>query len=266
MHADIIRQGGRLLLKDLSCDCPLTHQTPEMDIYIRPDLVNECGACIREAGLPDHVLIIADSITLEVAARAVKANLEKDGFVCELCVLPGDKIEPTPQMAEYITEHITPETELLLSVGSGVITDLTRRSAYLSGIPFAVFGTAASMDGYTSVTSSMMVDGAKVSIYGCAARLLMFDTDILAAAPRLMTAAGLGDMLAKYNVLVDWKLGSMVNSEVYCPLCAHLLKTALDRCRDAIDDILASTREGLEVLIEALILAGLTVLIVGNTR
>ena len=162
MHADIIRQGGRLLLKDLSCDCPLTHQTPEMDIYIRPDLVNECGACIREAGLPDHVLIIADSITLEVAARAVKANLEKDGFVCELCVLPGDKIEPTPQMAEYITEHITPETELLLSVGSGVITDLTRRSAYRSGIPFAVFGTAASMDGYTSVTSSMMVDGAKV--------------------------------------------------------------------------------------------------------
>ena len=266
MHANIIRQDGRLLLKDLSCDCPLTHQTPEMDIYIRPGLVNECGACIREAGLPDRVLIVADSITLEVAARTIKANLEKDGFVCKLCVLPGDKIEPTPQMAEYIIGHITPGTELLLSVGSGVITDRTRRSAYLSGIPFAAFGTAASMDGYTSVTSSMMVDGTKLTIYGCAARLLMFDTDILAAAPKLMTAAGLGDMLAKYNVLVDWKLGSVINGETYCPLCAHLLKTALDRCLDAIDDILASTREGQEALIEALILAGLTVLIVGNTR
>ena len=78
MHANIIRQDGRLILKDLSCECPLTHQTPEMDIYIRPGLVNECGACIREASLPDHVLIIADSNTLEVAARAVKANLEKE--------------------------------------------------------------------------------------------------------------------------------------------------------------------------------------------
>jgi glycerol-1-phosphate dehydrogenase [NAD(P)+] len=239
---------------------------PEMDIYIRPGLIGECGACIRTAGMGSHVLMVADSVTLGVAAQAIKDSLERDGFDCRLCVLPGDKIEPTPEMAQHIAANIAPETQFLLSVGSGVITDLTRRSAYLSQLPFAVFGTAASMDGYTSITSSMMVDGAKVSVYGVAARLLMFDTDILAAAPKLMTAAGLGDMLAKYNVLVDWKLGSVVADEVYCPLCTHLIKTALDRCRDTMDDILASNRAGMEALIEALILAGLTVLIVGNTR
>jgi len=266
MHADIILQDGKLELRNLDCSCSFGHKMPEMDIYIKPGLIRECGACIRNAGLGKNVLIVADSITLKVAAQAVKDRLESDGFVCRLCVLPGDKIEPTPEMAQYIVEHITPETELLLSVGSGVLQDLTRRSAYLSKLPFALFGTAASMDGYTSITSAMMVDGVKTSLYGNAARLLMFDSEILAAAPKLMTASGLGDMLAKYNVLVDWKLGSVVAGEVYCPLCTYLVKTALDKCRDAIDDILASTQAGVEALIEALILAGLTVLIVGNTR
>lgn len=266
MHADIIRRDGKLELKNLSCDCSLSHKMPEMDIFIKPGLISECGACISSVGLGRNVLMVADSITLGVAAQAVKDNLEKDGFSCRLCVLPGDEIEPTPQMADYITSYIHAETEFLLSVGSGVITDLTRRSAFLNKLPFAAFGTAASMDGYTSITSAMMIDGMKTTVYGSSARLLMFDSEILAAAPRLMQAAGLGDMLAKYNVLVDWKLGSVVVGEVYCPLCTQLVETALQRCQAAMDDILACTQAGMEALIEALILAGLTVLIVGNTR
>jgi glycerol-1-phosphate dehydrogenase [NAD(P)+] len=266
MHADIIRKDGKLELKNLSCDCSLSHKMPEMDIFIKPGLINECGACISSVALGRNVLIVADSNTLSVAAQTIKNNLEADGFSCRLCVLPGNEIEPTPQMADYIVGHIHADTEFLLAVGSGVITDLTRRSAFLSKLPFVVFGTAASMDGYTSITSAMMIDGTKTTVYGNAARLLMFDTEILAAAPPLMQASGVGDMLAKYNVLVDWKLGSVVSGEVYCPLCTQLVKTALSRCTDAMDDILACNHAGVEALIEALILAGLTVLIVGNTR
>ncbi len=148
----------------------------------------------------------------------------------------------------------------------GVITDLTRHSAFLLKKPYAVFGTAASMDGFTSITSSMMIGGTKVSVYGSAARLLMFDPDILARAPLAMQAAGVGDVLAKYNVLVDWKLGSAVAGETYCPLCEQLLLAALDRCFNGVNEIARRTPQGADTLIEALILAGLTVLIVGNTR
>lgn len=266
MHADIIRRNGKLELKNLSCDCSLSHQMPDMDIYIKPGLINECGACLTSVDMGRNVLIVADTITLAVAAQTVKDNLTRDGFVCRLCVLPGSEIEPTPDMADYITSYIDADTELLLAVGSGVITDLTRRSAFLNELPFAVFGTAASMDGYTSITSAMMIDGMKITVYGSSARLLMFDSDILAAAPKLMQAAGLGDMIAKYNVLVDWKLGSVVVGEVFCPLCTQMVKRALERCQAAMDDILSCTQAGMEALIEALILAGLTVLIVGNTR
>lgn len=266
MHADIVRRNGKLELKNLSCDCSLSHQMPQMDIYIKPGLINECGACLRSVNIGRNMLIVADSITLAVAAQTIMNNLERDGFNCRLCVLPGSEIEPTPAMADYITSQIDSDTEFLLAVGSGVITDLTRRSAFINKLPFAVFGTAASMDGYTSITSAMMIDGMKVTVYGSSARLLMFDSNILAAAPKLMQAAGLGDMIAKYNVLVDWKLGSVVTGEVFCPLCTQMVERALERCQLAMNDILASTQAGMETLIEALILAGLTVLIVGNTR
>ena len=122
------------------------------------------------------------------------------------------------------------------------------------------------MDGYTSITSSMVIDGMKVTVYGEAAQLLMFDPTVLASAPLLMQASGVGDMLAKYNVLVDWKLGSAVAGETFCPLCAELLETALERCVSNIDEIARRTEKGMESLIEALILAGLTVLIVRLTR
>lgn len=266
MHVDITKRDGKLMLENVSCDCAYDHRLPEMDIYIKSGLAGQCADCIAQSGLGKNVLIIADSNTYEVAAKTIEKNLTGAGIVCRVCILPGQKIEPTPMMTEHILSMVNSDTEFMLSVGSGVITDLTRRSAFLAKLPFAVFGTAASMDGYTSITSSMMIDGMKVSKYGESAKLLMFDPAILACAPLMMQAAGVGDVFAKYNVLVDWKLGSAVADEIFCPLCESLLKTALDGCASNIDEILKRSQKGMEALIESLILAGLTVLIVRYTR
>ena len=266
MKVEIIRENGRLRLENLSCDCGFSHVIPQMDIYIKSGLIEDCADCVVQSGLGKRLLIVADSITHRVAAKAIESTLQKAGFDCRLRVLPDESIEPTPQMAAYIRAAIDERTEFLLAVGSGVITDLTRRAAFLAGLPFAVFGTAASMDGYTSITSAMVEDGMKISRYGNAARLLMFDTAVLAAAPKLMHASGVGDVFAKYNVLADWQLGRDVAGERYCPLCVHLVEQALQICADHMDEIAAHTEKGAQALIEALILAGLSVLIVGSTR
>lgn len=266
MHFDILKQDGKLIIQNLRCDCACDHNMPDMDIYIRSGLIETCATCLKTSGLDGGVVIVADSVTYHVAAQRVEQRLKEAGFGVKMCVLPGEKIEPTPQMADIICAMVDDDTDFLLSVGSGVITDLTRRSAFLKEKPFAVFGTAASMDGYTSITSSMMIENLKISKYGNAARLLMFDPAVLATAPLLMQASGVGDMLAKYNVLVDWKLGHAVTGEVFCPLCEEMLLLALKKCTDNIDEIHSRSEKGMEALIESLILAGLTVLIVRNTR
>lgn len=262
---NIIRKDGKLSLEDLSCSCEYSHVMPQMGIYIREGLIHGCADCVAAAGLGKRALIVCDANTYDVAARTVQKELAAAGVAVRLCMIPGDKVEPTPQMADMICAQVG-DADFLLSVGSGVVTDLTRRSAFLTQKPFAVFGTAASMDGYTSITSSMMIGGTKISLYGNAARLLMFDPKVIALAPLPMQAAGVGDVFAKYNALVDWKMGHAVAGEIFCPLCEQLLLTALELCSKSVEEIAQRTIKGCEALIESLILAGLTVLIVGNTR
>lgn len=266
MHFHITKQNGKLILSDLSCGCAHDHSIPDMDIYIRAGLIDDCAACVKQSGLTGRVLIVADTTTYAVAGERVAENLKAAGFDCRVCVLPGERVEPTLKMADVITAGVTADTGFLLSVGSGVVTDLTRYSAFITKRPFAAFGTAASMDGYTSITSSMMIGSMKISKYGNAARLIMFDPAVLATAPPLMQASGVGDMLAKYGVLVDWKLGSAAAGETFCPLCGELLLMGLQKCTANMEEIIARSEKGMEALIEALVLAGLTVLIVKNTR
>jgi len=265
-HFDLTKKNGKLIIENLRCGCAHDHTIPDMDIYIRTGLLDTCAECIKDSGLGQNALLVADDTTYRLAGAKLQQNLINAGLNCRVCVLPGDNVEPTPEMADIIVSHVKDDVDFLISVGSGVVTDLTRYSAHMADKPFAVFGTAASMDGYTSITSSMMIGGMKISKYGKAARLIMFDPAVLATAPMLMQASGVGDLMAKYGVLVDWKLGSVAAGEVFCPLCGELLMMALDKCASHIDDILSRTEEGMEALIEALILAGLTVLIVKNTR
>lgn len=265
MNVDIIKQNGKISVENMNCGCGYKHNTPEMDIYIKRGIADACPGLIAQSGLGRNVLIVADGNTYDIAAKDIETRLKGDGYSCRVCVLPGSKIEPTPENADYLLSAAG-GSDFLLGVGSGVITDLTRRASCLASLPFAMFGTAASMDAYTSVTSSMLQNGTKVSVNGHAAKLLMFDPAVLAGAPMLMQAAGVGDMFAKYNVLADWKLGEAVAGEIFCPLCEKLLTAALEKCSSNIDGITARTEAGMEALIESLLLGGLTMLIVGNTR
>lgn len=266
MHVDIIRENGELKLRNLSCDCSFNHDIPDMKIFISSGLINNCADVIEQNMSGKNVLIVADENTYAVAAKSIIQSLTNKGITTTLCLLEGEEVKPTPERTEEIMGYIEPDTDFLLSVGSGVITDLTRRSSFLKEKPFAVFGTAASMDGYTSITSSMMENGMKITKYGKSAELLMFDPAVLATAPPVMQAAGIGDVLAKYNVLVDWKLGRAVAGEEFCPLCEKLLLEALDLCSSNVDEIIKRSEKGMQALIESLILAGLTVLIVQSTR
>ena len=156
MHIDIIRKENELKIDNISCGCSFDHDIPDMKIYISTGLLGSVADVMSGNMDGRSVLIVADKNTYRVAAEKVIENLSENGYNCKLCLLEGEKVEPSPERTQEIISAIEPNTDFLLSVGSGVITDLTRRASFLQEKPFAVFGTAASMDGYTSITSSMM--------------------------------------------------------------------------------------------------------------
>jgi glycerol-1-phosphate dehydrogenase [NAD(P)+] len=94
------------------------------------------------------------------------------------------------------------------------------------------------MDGYASATSSMTVDGLKVSLPSKCADVIIGDIDVLKNAPMRMLQAGLGDMLAKYISIAEWKIAREIIGEYYCDRVANLIKQALKECVDNADGLL----------------------------
>ena len=71
--------------------------------------------------------------------------------------------------------------DALVAVGSGTVNDVAKYASFLDGKPFAVFGTAPSMNGYTSTTVALSADGFKRSLPAHAATGVFLDLAILAA-------------------------------------------------------------------------------------
>ena len=61
----------------------------------------------------------------------------------------------------------------------------------------------------------MIIDGAKITV-NCQGPLAVFaDLPTLCAAPRALTAAGFGDLVAKLTSVADWEIGHLVWDEPF---------------------------------------------------
>jgi len=181
------------------------------------ELVSETG--VREA------TVLFDVRTRQAAGEPVLRALRDAGVrVHELLVpdqhghAPSCDDVPKAQLAAELPAH-----DALVGVGAGVISDLCKWLAFESGKPAAIFGTAASMNGYSAANVAPAVAGVKTLVHGRAHRYVAGDPAVLAAAPRALTSAGLGDVIAKCVSTADWQLNDSLFGEDYRPAIAGII-------------------------------------------
>jgi glycerol-1-phosphate dehydrogenase [NAD(P)+] len=136
----------------------------------------------------------------------------------------------------------------------------------MTKIPFAAFGTAASMDGYASSSTPLIVDGFKRTCPGKAPLGIFADTKILANAPRKMTAAGFGDVLAKIIAIMDWKLARDVEGEPYCSLISSLVSKAVEECVSLSSELSQGDPAACGKIMQVLSLTGIAMQMMGTSR
>lgn len=267
MGIEIRYEGNKLVLPELNCDCGLQHSYPDIDIYIGENLVERIPEYLAPRSLGTNVLVVTDNVVYDAAGQATVSALEEAGYQVNLCLLERKTpLIPNETALGEILLAFTDEIEFLLAVGSGVITDLTRYAAHLTGKPFAVVGTAPSMDGYTSVVAPLTLGNLKVNKPSGYPQVLICDLGVMSRSPYHMLLAGFGDVMGKYIAKADWLLGEIVNGEKVCPICIDIVTQAVERCLDNVGEIKKQSVAGVRALIEGLILSGLTILIIGHTR
>jgi len=162
--------------------------------------------------------------------------------------------------------HYDKTCDVIVGVGSGVINDICKILSNLTGKPYIIVATAPSIDGYASATSSMSRDGVKISLNSRCADVIIGDTDILKTAPAHMLRSGLGDMLAKFVSIAEWRIAHLITGEYYCEEVAQLIRDAVKKCVDNAEGLLKGEEAAIEAVFEGLVIGGVAMAYAGVSR
>ena len=228
-------------------------------------VVSQVPEVVRELGAK-KVFVLSDLNTYEAAGERVCNLLEQAGIQFQAFTLQSREPHPDEYWVGSAVMHMEPGSDAVIAVGSGVVNDIGKMLASLSRLPYVIVGTAPSMDGYASATSSMTRDGLKVSINTKAADVIIGDTDILCQAPMRLLRAGLGDMIAKYVSICEWRMASIITGEYYCEEVAQLIRSALQQCVDRADGLLQRDAGAVQAVFEGLVIGGMAMNYAGCSR
>lgn len=249
---ELTKKGG------YDCACGRHHSTDLEFLRIGRGAVNTLVEGLNAIGAK-KTMVIADQNTFKAAGERVVAILEENNIPYTLHIIPqhGEKLTPAEFELGSIVMNFDPSCDFLLAVGSGVVNDLTKMTGLCSGLKTGVIGTAPSMDGYASNSSSMEVNCVKTTIYNKAPSVIICDTEIMAQAPMRMLQAGLGDMVAKYISVCEWRIANLVIGEYYCEDVAQLMRTSLKKIMANAGGIATRDPDAIGNIVEGLVLAGM---------
>ncbi|MBB4063719.1 iron-containing alcohol dehydrogenase [Gellertiella hungarica] len=167
---------------------------------------------IAPLGLGKRLAVVSDPNTNDAMGARVARALRAIATVDEVVI---DVDEATEAHVEEVKER-TRHADGVVAVGSGTLQDLVKHATFLDGRKFATFATAASMNGYTSVTASITAaNGFKQSLKSHASQGIFMDVEVAARAPAFLARAGLGDCLCRSTAQVDWRLSNALFGTTY---------------------------------------------------
>lgn len=252
-------------IKEFSCDCGRIHNTQVDDVIVEKGAVRKLPEVLARYQAK-KAFVLADENTYKAAGEKVCGILEENGIAYSKFVFQGVSPEPDEFAVGSCMMHYDSSCDIIVAVGSGVINDIGKIAAKVTGNPYVIVGTAPSMDGYASGTSSMAMDGLKVSLPSACANVIIGDIDILKDAPKRLLQAGLGDMLAKYVSICEWRIANLITGEYYCETIAQMVRTALKKCADNAEGLLKREEEAIKAVFEGLIIGGVAMSYAGVSR
>lgn len=244
---------------NLLCRCGKKHEISVKNIIIEAKAVRHLKEMVDGYQMP---VILCDRNTRKAAEESMKEYFESHGVL----ELEGTDIHADDKQVAWVRERLLPAADLLIAVGSGTVHDITRYIAQERRIPFISVPTAASVDGFVSTVAAMTWQGMKKTIPAVAPIYVLADTEIFAQAPYRLTASGISDLMGKYTALLDWKISHYVTKEYFCPQIYDLELEALSEVEAVLDQIRRQDKESMEKLMYALLLSGLAMQMLGNSR
>jgi len=242
--------GGGMLVP------PLGH------IVLARGLGNAAASLVAPLRLGKSLAVVMDPDTRTAMGEQIAASLGASNRVDEIVLsrLPHPDMDAVNSVIAK-----TATADALIAVGSGSINDITKYAAHLTGKPYAVFGTAPSMNGYTSVSAAITENGLKKSLPATMPKGVFLDLDVMAAAPQRLVASGFGDSLARATAQTDWLMAHLLLGKPYREAPFMLLADDEDAMIEAAPALNAGDVSAVELLVRTLVMSGLGMTFCGGS-
>lgn len=263
-----LRSDELLCVEGFDCCCGRHHAADMKFLRIGHDAIKSVPEALKTIGSTKPFVVCGPN-SYKAAGETVARLLEDAGIPYKLHIIPcknGERISPSEFATGSIILNLDPDCDLILGVGSGVINDLCKVIGKATGKPCAIVATAPSMDGYASASSAMEVNNIKASLQEQLPSAVICDTGIMAQAPMRLIWAGLGDMMAKYTALCEWRLANLVTGEYYCEEIAKLVRASLKKISEGAYKVMERNENSVATIAEGLVLSGLGMAFAGVSR
>lgn len=241
------------------CSCGKTHKMETLFCLIENGCLYNIDKYTERYGLSGYSVAVYDENTY-------KATKDRHPQVDLEVVLSAENLHADEHGVELLLSRLPEKIGYLIAVGSGTIHDITRYCAYQKNIDFVSCPTAASVDGFCSSVAAMTWKGCKKTMTAVAPKIVIADLEIIKNAPIHLAKSGFGDMVGKYIALTDWKIANIITKEFYCDRIAQMTFDATQEVINSINGIIAHDESAYEKLIYGLLLSGLAMQMMGNSR
>ena len=258
-----------LLLKGEFKD-PANGQSPPVfvkSVVIENRLDGSEAELVAALGFGKRVAVVSDPDTFKALGSRIEKALASR-FEVQSVVLDAHP-HPDEETLRKLEAALGSKLDAVIAVGSGSINDLCKMAAHHRKIPQAIFGTAPSMNGYTSANAAITVGGLKKTLPSTAPQGVFLDLQVLAGAPKRLIRSGLGDSLCRPTAQADWLmaqiLGDETNGKKYRTLPFDLLAGDEGDLFAGAGALLAGDLGAMRSLARTLVLSGFGMTICGGS-
>jgi glycerol-1-phosphate dehydrogenase [NAD(P)+] len=256
-----------LLDTTFNCQCGRTHNIPIKKITYSENALAELPGILGSFIDGRRVIILADQRTFDIAGRNALQALQKAGWSVHQIIVP-DSTHGSPVCDDvthnWLNEQFPP-ADIALAVGSGVINDLTKWSAFDNDIPYVVLATAATMNGFTAANVAPAIKGVKTLVSARPPLAVIALPSVIINAPFELTTAGLGDIIAKPLSTADWHFNNIFFDEYFCRYCSEIINTLETYYFNRPENIRERRPAAIKALFNALLYSGISMTIVGTS-
>lgn len=227
-------------------------------VRVKDGALDRLGIYLRRSEHRTVAVLQSQGLVSPLGDRVANSLKEESVEAAGWIEVADNSFESAVQLYRELPRPVT----AIVGLGGGKALDVAKYVATLGRLPFFAIPTSLSNDGFCSPQASLTVTDKRRSMPATIPYGVVVDTAVCRQAPKALILSGVGDLVAKFTAVRDWKLAFHARGEPVNDFAALLSD-------GSVHAYLSHPRfdcEGTRLLATALMMNGIAMEMSGSSR